>query len=199
MVCPQCNGTGNVTQMAGAMQFNLTCPRCGGTGKLRNACPTCGGDGRVTRTETVEVRIPPGARNGSRLRVPGKGNAGTMGAPPGDLYITTHVEEHPFFHREGDNIEIKVPIAVWEAALGAKIEVPTIDGRTLLKIPQGTQQRPALPAARKGRPERAHRRARRPDRGGRHRGARPARRTHPGAAEGTRQAASGGSARRNVV
>jgi molecular chaperone DnaJ len=117
----------------------LTCPRCGGSGKLRNACPTCGGDGRTTRTETVDVRIPPGARNGSRLRVPGKGNAGTMGAPPGDLYITTRVEEHPFFKREGDDIEIKVPLAVWEAALGAKIEVPTIDGRTLLKIPQGTK------------------------------------------------------------
>jgi molecular chaperone DnaJ len=87
----------------------------------------------------VEVRIPPGARNGSRLRVPGKGNAGTQGAPPGDLYITTKVEEHPFFRRDGDNIEIKVPLAVWEAALGAKIEVPTIDGRTLLKIPQGTK------------------------------------------------------------
>jgi len=138
VTCPQCKGTGNVTQMAGAMKFNLTCPRCGGSGRLRNACPTCGGDGRVTKTETVEVRIPPGARNGSRLRVPGKGNAGTMGAPPGDLYITTKVEEHPLFHREGDNIEIKVDIQVWEAALGAKIEVPTIDGRTLLKIPQGT-------------------------------------------------------------
>jgi molecular chaperone DnaJ len=139
VTCPQCKGTGNVTQMAGAMKFNLTCPRCGGSGKLRNACPTCGGDGRVTRTESVEVRIPPGARNGSRLRVPGKGNAGTQGAPPGDLYITTKVEEHPFFHREGDNIEIEVPVTVWEAALGAKIEVPTIDGRTLLKIPQGTK------------------------------------------------------------
>src|SRR5579885_1654212 len=139
VACPQCNGTGNVTQMAGAMRFNLTCPRCGGSGKLRNACPTCGGDGRVARTETVEVRIPPGARNGSRLRVPGKGNAGTQGAPPGDLYITTKVEEHPFFHREGDNIEIRVPVTVWEAALGSKIEVPTIDGRTLLKIPQGTK------------------------------------------------------------
>jgi len=139
VVCPQCKGTGNVSQMAGAMRFNLSCPRCGGTGKLRNACPTCGGDGRVSTTEMVDVRIPPGARNGSRLRVPGKGNAGTMGAPPGDLYITTKVEEHPFFHREGDNIEIKIPVAVWEAALGAKIEVPTIDGRTLLKIPQGTR------------------------------------------------------------
>ncbi|HTX35120.1 MAG TPA: molecular chaperone DnaJ [Bryobacteraceae bacterium] len=138
VTCPQCKGTGNVSQMAGAMKFNLTCPRCGGTGKLRNACPTCGGDGRVPRTETVDVRIPPGARNGSRLRVPGKGNAGSMGGPPGDLYITTKVADHPFFRREGDNIEITVPVAVWEAALGAKIEVPTIDGRTLLKIPQGT-------------------------------------------------------------
>jgi molecular chaperone DnaJ len=139
VTCPQCKGTGNVSQMAGAMRFNLTCPRCGGSGKLRNVCPTCGGDGRITRTETVEIRIPPGARNGSRLRVPGKGNAGAMGGSPGDLYITTKVEEHPFFRREGDNIEIKVPVAVWEAALGAKIEVPTIDGRTLMKIPQGAQ------------------------------------------------------------
>ncbi len=137
--------------MAGTMKFNLTCPRCGGSGKLKNACPTCHGDGRVAHTEIVEVRIPPGARNGSRLRVPGKGNAGTMGAPPGDLYITTNVEEHPFFRREGDNIEIEVPITVWEAALGAKIEVPTIDGTTLLKIPQGTQERAEVPPAREGR------------------------------------------------
>jgi len=150
VTCPQCKGTGNVQQMAGAMKFNLTCPRCGGSGKLRNACPTCGGDGRTTRTETVDVRIPPGARNGSRLRVPGKGNAGTMGAPPGDLYITTRVEEHPFFKREGDDIEIKVPLAVWEAALGAKIEVPTIDGRTLLKIPQGTRNGQRLRLREKG-------------------------------------------------
>jgi molecular chaperone DnaJ len=139
VTCPQCKGTGNVSQMAGAMKFNLTCPRCGGSGRLRNACPTCGGEGRITSTEAVEIRIPPGARNGSRLRVPGKGNAGTMGAPPGDLYINTKVEEHPFFKREGDNIEIRVPITVSEAALGSKIEVPTIDGRTLLKIPQGTK------------------------------------------------------------
>ncbi len=136
--CQQCQGSGHVSQMAGAMKFNLTCPRCGGTGKLRNSCPGCGGEGRVTHTESVDIRIPPGARDGSRLRVPGKGNAGTMGAAAGDLYITTKVEVHPFFNREGDNIEITVPVAVWEAALGAKIEVPTIDGRTLLKIPQGT-------------------------------------------------------------
>jgi molecular chaperone DnaJ len=139
VTCPQCKGSGQVTQMAGAMRFNLTCPKCNGTGKLQNACPTCGGDGRAAHNESVEVRIPPGARNGSRLRVPGKGNAGTMAASPGDLYITTKVGEHPYFRREGDDIEIQAPIAVWEATLGAKIEVPTIDGRTLLKIPQGTK------------------------------------------------------------
>jgi molecular chaperone DnaJ len=137
--CPECNGTGSVSQMAGAMRFNLTCPKCGGSGKLKNACPTCQGEGRIAHTETVDVRIPPGARSGSRLRVPGKGNAGSMGAPSGDLYITTRVEDHPYFHREGDDIHIRVPVTVWEAGLGAKIEVPTIDGRTLLKIPQGTQ------------------------------------------------------------
>lgn len=138
VTCPQCHGSGNVNQMAGAMKFSLTCPRCGGSGRLRNSCPSCGGEGRVTRTESVEVRIPAGVRSSSRLRVPGKGNAGTMGAPSGDLYITTRVEEHPLFHRVGDNIEIQVPVTVSEAALGAKIEVPTVDGRTLLKIPQGT-------------------------------------------------------------
>jgi molecular chaperone DnaJ len=138
VACPQCSGTGQVTQMAGAMKFSLTCPRCNGKGRLRNACPTCHGDGRIAHKETVEVRIPAGAQNGSRLRVPGKGNAGTLGAPAGDLYITTRVEPHPFFRREGDNIEIKVPVTVTEAALGAKIEVPTIDGRTLLKVPPGT-------------------------------------------------------------
>ena len=138
LTCPECNGTGSVSQMAGAMRFNLSCPKCGGSGKLKNACPTCQGDGRIAHTETVDVRIPPGARSGSRLRVPGKGNAGSMGAPAGDLYITTRVEDHPYFHRDGDDIHIRVPVAVWEAGLGAKIEVPTIDGRTLLKIPQGT-------------------------------------------------------------
>jgi molecular chaperone DnaJ len=139
MTCPQCGGSGQVTQMAGAMKFNLTCPKCQGKGRLRNICPNCNGDGRIVKKEVVEVRIPAGAQNGSRLRVPGKGNAGTQGAPAGDLYITTRVEEHPVFQREGDTIHIKVPISITEAGLGAKIEVPTIDGRALLKIPQGTQ------------------------------------------------------------
>src|SRR5580692_2799194 len=138
-VCPECNGSGNVTQVAGAMRFSLTCPRCQGTGRLKNTCPTCHGDGRISTKETVEVRIPPGAQQGSRLRVAGKGNAGTMGAPSGDLYITVRVDPHPFFRRDGDDIEITVPVRIDEAGLGTKIEVPTIDGRALLKIPQGTK------------------------------------------------------------
>lgn len=139
VACSQCNGSGQVSQMAGAMKFNLTCPRCNGKGRLSNMCPTCHGDGRIAKTESVEVRIPAGAQDGSRLRVAGKGNAGTHGAPAGDLYITTRVEDHPFFKREGDQINIRVPVTVTEAGLGAKIEVPTIDGRALLKIPPGTQ------------------------------------------------------------
>ncbi len=139
VACPQCAGTGNVSQMAGNMKFNLTCPKCSGRGRLKNACPVCHGDGRLSHTEQVDVRIPAGAQNGSRLRVAGKGNAGTMGAPAGDLYITTNVAQDELFHRDGDNIHIKVPVTIPEAGLGAKIEVPTIDGRTLLKIPPGTQ------------------------------------------------------------
>ncbi len=138
-VCPECDGSGTVTQMAGAMKFNLTCPRCGGSGRLKNACPTCRGEGRIAHQDTVEVRIPQGVASGSRLRVAGKGNAGVAGGPAGDLYITIRVEEHPFFKRNGDNIDIELPLTVSEAGLGAKIEVPTIDGRALLKIPQGTQ------------------------------------------------------------
>jgi molecular chaperone DnaJ len=138
-VCPECNGSGKVTQMAGAMRFSLSCPRCGGQGRLRDVCPKCNGEGRVPRVETVEVRIPAGVQTGTRLRVPAKGNAGTEGAPAGDLYITVRVDPHPFFQREGDNIVIHVPVTVAEASIGAKIEVPTIDGRALLKIPMGTQ------------------------------------------------------------
>jgi molecular chaperone DnaJ len=137
VICPECQGSGQVTQMAGAMRFQLTCPRCQGKGKLTNTCPKCGGERRVSRQDSVEIRIPPGAENGSRLRVPGKGHAGTGGGPPGDLYITTRVEEHPFFKRTGNDIHIEVPITVAEATLGAKVEVPTIDGKTLLKIPPG--------------------------------------------------------------
>jgi len=137
--CGECNGTGHVTQMAGAMKFDLTCNRCQGSGKVKNMCAACQGEGRITQPEAVDVRIPPGSRNGSRLRVAAKGSVGTMGAPAGDLYITIRVEDHSFFHRDGDDIVIRVPVSVSEAYLGAKVEVPTIDGRAILKIPPGTQ------------------------------------------------------------
>jgi molecular chaperone DnaJ len=137
--CPACKGSGNVSQMAGAMRFSLTCQRCGGTGRLRNACPECRGEGRQASEESVEVRIPAGANDGSRLRVGGKGNAGTMGAPSGDLFITLRVQPHPVFRRDGDDIHIHIPVSVSEAGLGARVEVPTVDGKALLKIPQGTQ------------------------------------------------------------
>ena len=123
---------------AGAMRFRLTCPRCGGGGRLRPICRECGGEGRVARADTLEVKIPAGVNTGSRVRVPGRGNAGRRGGAQGDLYIIINVRPHPFFERQGDDIYAKVPITVSEAALGAKIEVPTIDWRALLRIPPGT-------------------------------------------------------------
>ena len=137
--CPTCGGTGRVTQTSGKMRFQVACSRCGGTGKLHTLCKNCGGEGRVQKVETLDVRIPPGAHTGSRVRVAGRGNAGTRGGPPGDLYIVMNVQPHPFFERRGDDLYTAVPITVSEASLGAKVEVPTIDGRALLKVPQGTQ------------------------------------------------------------
>jgi molecular chaperone DnaJ len=151
-VCPACSGTGTIQQNAGKMRFNVPCTRCGGTGKLHTACKTCGGEGRVRRTETIDVRIPAGVASGGRVRVPGKGNAGTMGAPGGDLYLVIEVKPHPFFERRGNDIYAQVPVTVSEATLGAKIEVPTIDGRALVRIPPGTNSGRTLRLREKGVP-----------------------------------------------
>jgi molecular chaperone DnaJ len=151
-VCPTCNGSGTIQQAAGKMRFNVPCTRCGGTGKLRTACKTCGGEGRVRRTETIDVRIPAGVASGGRVRVPGKGNAGTMGAPTGDLYLLVEVKPHPFFERRGNDLYSKVPVTVSEATLGAKVEVPTIDGRSLVRIPPGTNSGRTLRLREKGVP-----------------------------------------------
>ncbi len=150
--CPVCNGSGTIQQAAGKMRFNVPCTRCGGTGKIRTPCRTCGGEGRVRKTETIEVKIPPGIASGARLRVPGKGNSGTMGAPSGDLYLRVEVRPHPFFDRRGDDLYTKVPVTVSEATLGAKIEVPTIDGRSLVRIPPGTNCGSTLRLREKGVP-----------------------------------------------
>src|SRR3977135_433285 len=150
--CPTCHGTGTIQQQAGKMKFNVPCTRCGGTGKLRTVCKTCGGEGRVRRTETIDVRIPAGVANGARVRVPGKGNSGTMGAPPGDLYLRVIVKTHEFFERRGNDLYAKIPVTVSEATLGAKIEVPTIDGRSLVRIPPGTNCGKTLRLKEKGVP-----------------------------------------------
>ncbi len=139
MPCPECNGTGQVTQMGGRMKFNIPCPRCNGTGKISNECPTCHGEGTVARTETVDFRIKPGTRDGQRIRLQGKGNAGANGGPPGDLFLIVRTGAHPVFTRVGDDIQLTAPVTVAEASLGAKVDVPTIDGRAQLKIPPGTQ------------------------------------------------------------
>jgi|tagenome__1003787_1003787.scaffolds.fasta_scaffold20874702_2 molecular chaperone DnaJ len=150
--CPTCNGSGTIQQNAGKMRFNVACPRCGGTGKLRTPCKTCGGEGRLRKTETIEVRIPAGVASGSRVRVPGKGNAGTMGAPAGDLYLHVEVKPHEVFERRGNDIYVKVPVKVSEATLGAKVEVPTIDGRALVRIPPATNSGSTLRLREKGVP-----------------------------------------------
>ena len=123
----------------GRLRFAQECPDCGGAGKRRPPCALCNSKGTVPKTEQVKVRIPAGVDTGSRVRVPGKGEGGRMGAPPGDLFIITNVGKHKHFTRKGDNIYVKVPVTLPEAALGAKIEVPTIEGKAQLKIPPGTQ------------------------------------------------------------
>ena len=155
-VCPTCGGSGHVTQVSGKMRFQVTCSRCGGSGHLNSMCRTCGGEGRVQRVETLDVRIPPGAQTGSRVRVAGRGNAGVQGGPPGDLYIITKVEPHPFFDRRGDDLYTTVPITVTEASLGAKVEVPTIDGRAQVRIPPGTDSGKKLRLREKGAPSARH-------------------------------------------
>jgi molecular chaperone DnaJ len=139
ITCLECKGTGNANKAMGSMRFSMVCPRCGGKGRTQNLCAACGGEGRRAAPERIEVRIPAGVQDGFRVRVPGKGNAGMHGSPPGDLYIITKVSPHPFFERRGDDIYTVIPVTVTEAALGAKVEVPTIDqNRALLKIPPGT-------------------------------------------------------------
>jgi molecular chaperone DnaJ len=137
--CPECNGTGHVTQMGGRMKFNIECPQCNGTGRSTNVCATCRGEGVVSRTEAVEFRIKAGTRDGQRIRLQGKGNAGLNGGAAGDLYLIVRTGTHPVFTRLGDDIHLTVPVTVPEASLGAKVDVPTIDGRAQLKIPPGTQ------------------------------------------------------------
>jgi molecular chaperone DnaJ len=137
--CNRCQGSGKVITQTGKLQFKTPCSDCQGTGKRRLACNTCNGRATISKNESVKIRIPAGVDTGSRVRVPSKGNAGKKGGQVGDLYIITNVGEHPYFTRKGDNIYCTIPVTVPEAAIGAKIEVPTISGKAVLRIPPGTQ------------------------------------------------------------
>jgi molecular chaperone DnaJ len=138
--CGQCQGTGVVKTTRGHMVFSRPCTGCDGSGRRRQArCPTCHGQQVETRSERLTVNIPGGLADGARIRVPAKGHVGRNGGQNGDLYITVKVHAHPMFRREGDDLHIIVPIAIHEAALGAKIDVPALEGTARLRVPPGTQ------------------------------------------------------------
>jgi molecular chaperone DnaJ len=139
-ICSTCNGAGQVRYQQGFFSVARTCGTCRGTGRIiKTPCEKCKGTGRVEREKTMEVKIPAGVETGSRLRIAGEGEAGTQGGPTGDLYVVIHVKEHEEFERQGSNLYSSVPVTFAQAALGAEISVPTLDGQQSLKIPPGTQ------------------------------------------------------------
>ena len=139
-VCPRCQGRGIESQGQGLFSISQPCSLCGGTGtQIKDPCPTCHGAGTTNQVKRYRVNIPPGVRDGSRVRLAGKGEPGKRGGPPGDLYVVTTVAESPVFRRKGDNLEVDVPISVAEALRGATIEVPTLEGRKRIRVPEGTQ------------------------------------------------------------
>ena len=138
--CAHCHGSGAVKSARGHMVFSRPCLQCGGTGQRRQTrCPSCGGDQYQMRTDSLTIKVPPGLADGARVRVPGKGHVGRDGGETGDLYIDVTVRPHPLFERDGDDLHVRVPLAVHEAALGAKIEVPSLDGPARVRVPPGTQ------------------------------------------------------------
>lgn len=138
--CPTCQGAGSIRAARGHMVFARSCPSCGGAGVLTQAaCDVCQGQGVTTRTDTAQVHVPAGIASGAQVRVPGGGHAGVRGGPPGNLLVDVEVQPHPLFHRQGDDLHVTVPVAIHEAALGAKIDLPTPDGAVRLRVPPGTQ------------------------------------------------------------
>ncbi len=142
--CPDCGGSGYVRQERrtpfGYFSQTTTCRKCGGEGRyIRDECSVCDGTGVVKKTRTIDVDIPKGAEDGLKLRISGGGEAGERGAPAGDLYVELHIAPHKIFEREGDDLNIEVPISFSQATLGSEIDVPTLDGKVRLKIPPGTQ------------------------------------------------------------
>ncbi len=138
--CPECHGHGSVRYQQGFFHIEKECPRCGGDGRVAaDPCPACRGRGTLDTRRRLEIHIPPGVETGTRLRVAGEGEAGLHGGPAGDLYVVITVREHPVFRREGRHVVCEVPVSFAQAALGAEIRVPTLDGPVRLRIPPGTQ------------------------------------------------------------
>jgi molecular chaperone DnaJ len=138
--CPACMGAGKVRQSKGFFKIEQVCPACGGAGaKVTKACAACGGKGGTQKTEAAKIKIPAGADDGSVVRLRGMGNAGSGGGPAGDVRLKVSVSPHPIFERKGNNIHLRLPVTFGEAALGAKVEVPTIDGSAVMTLPPGTQ------------------------------------------------------------
>jgi molecular chaperone DnaJ len=153
VTCPTCRGAGQVRRSGGIITFTQTCPTCGGTGtKIEKPCTVCRGEGRTLKTTKLNVRIPPGVDNGSRLRSSGNGEAGIAGGQTGDLYIVISVKEHELFERQGDDLFCEIPIKFTLASLGGSIEVPTLFGKASLKIPVGTQSGTTFRLREKGMP-----------------------------------------------
>lgn len=151
--CPSCMGSGSVSKGRSFMQIAQPCPACRGEGTINpNPCKTCGGSGHVAKSERLNVKIPAGVDNGSRVRVAGMANPGERGGPPGDVYIITKVRTHPYFERKGDNLYSEAPVTVKEAALGDKVEIPTMDGMVWLTLPEGVQTGQQLKLKGKGVP-----------------------------------------------
>ena len=140
VVCKTCRGTGQVRFSQGFLTVSQTCSHCRGEGRIvEQPCATCRGLGQIKAERTLSVKVPPGVETGTRLKLVGEGEAGVRGGPPGDLYVVIGVKEHPIFTRQGDDIYCEIPVGFTQAALGAQIEIPTISGRTTVKIPSGTQ------------------------------------------------------------
>ncbi|MGB7769776.1 MAG: molecular chaperone DnaJ [Verrucomicrobiia bacterium] len=149
--CPTCGGHGVVLTARGFISLRQTCPHCHGSGQiLEKPCKTCHGDGRHEHHSEIKLRIPPGVDTGSRLRSSGNGEAGFRGGPAGDLYVILHAKPHEFFQRDGDDLLCEAPVSFAQAALGAEIEVPTLDGNVTIKIPAGTQPGAAFRVRGKG-------------------------------------------------
>jgi len=151
--CRSCGGRGQVRYQQGFFSIARTCPTCQGAGSvITDPCPGCGGEGRVLRQRVVEAKIPAGVEDGTRIRFSGYGEAGPFGGPAGDLYVVLNVKEHPFFEREGNDLHCVIPISFTQAALGAEVSVPTLEGAHMLKVQEGTQSGTILRVRHKGVP-----------------------------------------------